>query len=276
MCNTPKRIGGLLVTTLIVFNFAHSALALENFHGSGQKNIAAGTATMETIAATQHQATAPGEHVDLGKSLPLWSGFPFAGILLSIALFPLLAPHFWHHHFGKVTAACALLFAIPFVFNYYGAATHEILHIYLKDYIPFIILLWSLYTVAGGILVEGAPVGTPLTNTTVLAIGTLIASWIGTTGASMLLIRPMLRMNKLRQNKAHIVVFFIFLISNMGGALTPLGDPPLFLGFLHGVPFFWTMQLIPEMSVVSLIVLGLFFVFDTIMHRRKQTALVKR
>ncbi|MDZ7360567.1 MAG: sodium:proton antiporter [candidate division KSB1 bacterium] len=211
----------------------------------------------------------------MGKSLPLWSSFPFVGILLSIALLPLLAPHFWHHHFGKITAAWALVFAIPFVLTYHGAAMHEILHIYLNDYIPFIIMLWALYTVAGGIFIDGTPVGTPLANTTMLAIGTLIASWVGTTGASMLLIRPMLQMNKLRQRKAHIVVFFIFLVSNLGGALTPLGDPPLFLGFLHGVPFFWTMKLIPEMLVVSAIVLGLFFIFDTIMHRREQTTLPK-
>ncbi|MGH7600973.1 MAG: sodium:proton antiporter [bacterium] len=230
---------------------------------------------METRAANQHEATAAGEHVDLGKSLPLWSGFPFAGILLSIALFPLLAPHFWHHHFGKVTAAWALLFAVPFVLAYHGAATHEILHIYLKDYIPFIILLWALYTVAGGILLEGAPVGTPLANTVMLAIGTLIASWVGTTGASMLLIRPMLRMNQHRQNKVHVIIFFIFLVSNIGGSLTPLGDPPLFLGFLHGVPFFWTLQLIPEMMTVFVIVLGLFFVFDTIMHRREQATFLQ-
>jgi Na+/H+ antiporter NhaD/arsenite permease-like protein len=129
--------------------------------------------------------------------------------------------------------------------------------------------LWSLYTVAGGILLEGAPVGTPFTNTAMLAIGTLIASWVGTTGASMLLIRPMLRMNKHRQNKVHVFIFFIFLISNIGGALTPLGDPPLFLGFLHGVPFFWTMNLIPEFLTVFVIVLGLFFVVDTVLHRRE-------
>jgi Na+/H+ antiporter NhaD/arsenite permease-like protein len=219
--------------------------------------------TMET---TQHEPASP---VDLGKSLPPWSGFPFAGVLLSIALMPLLAPHFWHHHFGKVTAAWALVFAIPFVLTYHGAAAHEILHIYLKDYIPFIILLWSLYTVAGGILLEGAPVGTPFTNTVMLAIGTLIASWVGTTGASMLLIRPMLRMNQHRQNKVHVFVFFIFLVSNIGGSLTPLGDPPLFLGFLHGVPFFWTMNLLPEMLAVFVIVLGLFFIFDTVVHRRE-------
>jgi len=219
---------------------------------------------------TQAETEPAGEHVDLGKALPLWSGFPFAGILLSIALMPLLMPQFWHHHFGKVTAAWALVFAIPFIFAFHGAATHEILHIFLKDYIPFIILLWALYTVAGGILLEGAPVGTPVTNTLMLAIGTFFASFVGTTGASMLMIRPMLRMNQNRRNKIHVVVFFIFLVSNIGGSLTPLGDPPLFLGFLHGVPFFWTMALLPEMLTVFAIVLGLFFIFDTIMFRREK------
>jgi Na+/H+ antiporter NhaD/arsenite permease-like protein len=264
-----RHAWGLLATTLIAFNFSPSALAAENFRDTPRKNLTAGMATMETIATKQHEAAAPGEHAGLGKSLPLWSGFPFAGILLSIALFPLLAPHFWHHHFGKVTAAWALVFAVPFVLAYGGAAMHEILHIYLKDYIPFIILLWALYTVAGGILLEGAPVGKPATNTAMLAIGTLIASWVGTTGASMLLIRPVLRMNQHRQNKVHVIIFFIFLVSNIGGALTPLGDPPLFLGFLHGVPFFWTMNLLPEMLAVFAIVLGLFFIFDTVLHRRE-------
>jgi Na+/H+ antiporter NhaD/arsenite permease-like protein len=127
-----------------------------------------------------------------------------------------------------------------------------------------------LYTVAGGILLEGAPVGTPVTNTVMLAIGTFFASFVGTTGASMLLIRPMLRMNQNRQNQIHVVIFFIFLVSNIGGALTPLGDPPLFLGFLHGVPFFWTMALLPEMLTVFAIVLSLFFAYDTVMYRREK------
>jgi len=221
-------------------------------------------------AVAQAASSAPNEHGDLGRALPLWSGLPFAGILLSIALLPLLAPKFWHHHFGKVTAAWALIFAIPFIFAFHGAATHEIMYIFLKDYIPFIILLWALYTVAGGILLEGAPVGTPITNTIMLALATFLASFVGTTGASMLMIRPMLRMNQHRRNKIHVVIFFIFLVSNIGGALTPLGDPPLFLGFLHGVPFFWTLQLLPEMLTVFAIVLGLFFVFDTVMFRREE------
>ncbi len=254
-----KAVCGLILALVIAVFLPDFAPALE-----------IPPAASHSLKIVQHAPAAPAEHGEMGKSLPLWSGFPFAGILLSIALMPLLVPHFWHHHFGKVTAAWALVFAIPFVFAYHGAAAHEILHIYLKDYIPFIILLWALYTVAGGILLEGAPVGTPFTNTVMLAIGTLIASWVGTTGASMLLIRPMLRMNKHRQNKVHVFIFFIFLVSNIGGSLTPLGDPPLFLGFLHGVPFFWTLNLLPEMLAVFVIVLGLFFIFDTVVHRREQ------
>ncbi|MCG3118498.1 MAG: hypothetical protein ALAOOOJD_00718 [bacterium] len=258
------RVWGVVTGIVIAGVFVHcSRVAAESAHLNGRQYLLA------PAAAIQAEAAVPTEHADLGTSLPLWSGFPFAGILLSIALMPLLTPQFWHHHFGKVTAAWALVFAIPFVLAYHGAATHEILHIYLKDYIPFIILLWALYTVAGGILLEGAPAGTPLTNTVMLAIGTLIASWVGTTGASMLMIRPMLRMNNARRSKVHVVIFFIFLISNIGGALTPLGDPPLFLGFLHGVPFFWTLQLLPEMLAVFAIVLGLFYIVDTFMFRRE-------
>jgi Na+/H+ antiporter NhaD/arsenite permease-like protein len=253
-----KSLGAIGILLAVVFSSA--AWPKEN------------SATVPPFAGSigQHEAAASSQSIDLGHTLPLWSGLPFAGILLSIALLPLFAPYFWHHHFGKVTVTWALIFAIPFIFTYHSAATHEILHIYLKDYIPFIILLWSLYTVAGGILVEGAPAGTPLANTSLLAIGTFIASWVGTTGASMLLIRPILRMNRHRRSQVHVIIFFIFLVSNIGGALTPLGDPPLFLGFLHGVPFFWTFKLLPEMLTVFAIVLGFFFIFDTILYRREQ------
>jgi len=229
--------------------------------------------------STAHQSDTlhdePAEHhgethgTNLGTRLPIWSVIPFVGILLSIALFPLLAPHFWHHHFGKISAFWALLFAIPFLFAYRGDAFYEILHIYLADYIPFIILLWALYTAAGGIFVRGAPVGTPLANLGVLLIGTLLASWIGTTGAAMVLIRPILRMNKYRKSKVHIVIFFIFLVANIGGSLTPLGDPPLFLGFLHSVPFFWTLNLFPEMAFLAGILLVVFFLFDTFYFRKE-------
>ncbi len=209
---------------------------------------------------------------DLGARLPLWSIVPFAGILLSIALFPLLAPHFWHRHFPKVSAFWALVFAVPFLLAFRGEALHEILHIYLIDYIPFIILLTALFTASGGILLRGAPAGTPAINVVFLAIGTLLASLVGTTGAAMLLIRPLLRANAGRRTRVHIVVFFIFLVANIGGSLTPLGDPPLFLGFLHGVPFLWTLSLWPELVFVSGLLLMVFFVWDSRLYRREKHA----
>jgi Na+/H+ antiporter NhaD/arsenite permease-like protein len=207
---------------------------------------------------------------DIGSILPLWSVLPFVGILLSIALFPLFAPRFWHHHFPKVSAFWALALAIPFLIAYKDTAFYEIAHIYIIDYIPFIILLWSLFTISGGIYVKGSLKGTPTVNVTLLLIGTILASLIGTTGASMLLIRPVLRSNSWRRHKVHTMVFFIFLISNIGGALTPLGDPPLFLGFLHGVPFFWTFKLLPHMAFASGILLALYFVLDTFYYRKEE------
>jgi Na+/H+ antiporter NhaD/arsenite permease-like protein len=137
------------------------------------------------------------------------------------------------------------------------------------DYFPFIIMLWALFTIAGGIVLKGNLTGTPLSNTILLTVGTLIASWVGTTGASMIMIRPVLRANASRRKKAHIVCFFIFLVANIGGSLTPLGDPPLFLGFLHGVPFFWTLKLLPEMLFASSILLGIFFLVDRYYYRRE-------
>ena len=212
------------------------------------------------------------EALNLGEMLPVWSIIPFVGILLSIALFPLFVPRFWHHYYGKVSAFWSLVVAIPFLLAYGQPAFHEILHIILIDYLPFIILLLSLFTVAGGILVEGTLKGKPPLNALLLLIGTVIASWIGTTGASMLLIRPVIRANAQRKNKMHVIIFFIFLVSNIGGSLTPLGDPPLFLGFLHGVPFFWTFKLIPETLVVVAMVLGTFFLMDVYLYNRETKA----
>jgi len=207
----------------------------------------------------------------LGGRLPLWSVIPFVGILLSIALFPLVAPHFWHNHFPKISVMWALIFAVPFIAVYSGEAWHEIFHIYLLDYIPFIILLWGLFTISGGILVKGSLKGSPIVNLAIILIGTLMASWIGTTGAAMVMIRPLLRANKHRKYKVHLIVFFIFLVANIGGSLTPIGDPPLFLGFLHGVSFFWTLNLFPAMLFVSVILLSLLFLFDTYYYRKEKT-----
>ena len=206
---------------------------------------------------------------DLGKKLPLWAILPFVGILLSIAIFPLAAPHFWNHHYPKVAASWAVVFAAPFIYFYHNHAVYEILHIYFVDYFPFIIMLWSLFTISGGIVLKGNLTGTPCVNTILLLVGTLIASWVGTTGASMIMIRPVLRANAHRRKKAHIICFFIFLVANIGGSLTPLGDPPLFLGFLHGVPFFWTLKLLPEMLFASSLLLILFFFIDRYYYRRE-------
>lgn len=226
--------------------------------------------SMDTFAADEAHGEGGHFKVD-GTKLPIWSIIPFVGILLSIALFPLLLDsHFLVHHGGKMSLFWALLFAIPYLFVFRGEAFHDILYIYLIDYIPFIVLLWGLFTVAGGILVRGTLRGTPIVNTLLLLIGTAIASWIGTTGASMLLIRPLIRANEYRKSKVHLVVFFIFLVSNIGGSLTPLGDPPLFLGFLHGVPFFWTTTaLFPQMLFISVILIVIFFILDTFMFKRE-------
>ncbi len=214
-------------------------------------------------------AFAGGQYPNIGETLPLYSVIPFVGMLLSIALFPLLAPKFWHHHFGKVSAFWAVVIAVPLLISYKGTAVYEILHIVLADYVPFIILLGALYTVSGGILLKGTLTGTPVVNTTMLTIGTLLASWMGTAGAAMLLIRPFLRANAHRKNRAFMVVFFIFLVANIGGSLTPLGDPPLFLGFLRGVPFFWTFNLLFPMLIAAGMLLILYFILDTYFYKKE-------
>jgi len=205
----------------------------------------------------------------MGNFLPLWSGLPFVGILLSIALIPLFSPRFWHHHYQKVSAFWAIAFAVPFLYFYREIALHEIASVIMIDYIPFLLLLWALFTVSGGIHIRGTLKGSPKVNTILLMISTFVASMIGTTGASILLIRPLLRSNEWRIYKTHTIVFFIFLVSNIGGVLTPLGDPPLFLGFLHGVPFFWTLHLLPEMIFASVFLLTLYYIMDSYYYKKK-------
>lgn len=201
---------------------------------------------------------------DGSRLSPLW-GVPFAGILLSIALMPLLAPQFWHHHFGKVAAAWALAFLLPFAAVFGApAAGVALVHVALAEYLPFVILLTALFTVSGGIYIRGNLHGTPALNVAILGIGAVLASLMGTTGASMLLIRPLIRANDNRKHVAHIVVFFIFIVSNAGGSLTPLGDPPLFLGFLKGVEFFWTARhIFPETLFLVGALLAIFFALDS-------------
>lgn len=223
---------------------------------------------LPTLAAAAGAHGAP--HLDGAQLTVLWV-VPFACMLLSIAIFPLAAPHFWHSNFGKVSAFWGLAFLIPFTIKFgFSLALYETLHTLFLEYIPFIILLLSLFTVAGGVRLKGSLVGTPVVNTGLLLIGTLLASWMGTTGAAMLLIRPLLRANSHRKYKVHSVVFFIFLVANIGGSLTPLGDPPLFLGFLKGVSFFWTtLHMLVPMTFVASILLVLYFCIDTVLYGKE-------
>ena len=194
---------------------------------------------------------------------------PFIGILLTIAAGPLVFPKLWHRHYGKLAFAWSTLTVAPLA-ALYGrpAAVAAFVHAMLAEYLSFIVLLFALYVVAGGILVSGNLRGTPLVNTVILAFGTLIASVVGTTGAAMILIRPLLRANAARLHNVHVVVFFIFLVANIGGALSPLGDPPLFVGFLHGVEFFWTTQhLWRPTALVAGLVLLIFIVLDVWYYR---------
>ncbi len=206
-----------------------------------------------------------------GAEMSLLWAIPFAGLLLSIATGPLLYPHFWEHHYGKFAAAWAALVIVPMaLFFGWGASAEAVLHTLLLEYMSFIILLLALFTIAGGILVAGNIHGTPVVNAGLLAIGALLASVVGTTGASMIMIRPVIRANDNRPFNAHVVIFFIFLVSNIGGSLTPLGDPPLFVGFLRGVDFFWTTQhLFRETLLVGGIVLAAFVAMDVYFHRRE-------
>ena len=210
-----------------------------------------------------------------GAQLSVAWAIPFAGILLSIALMPLLMPAFWHHHFGKVSAGWALAFFLPFIAIFgLNLAGSSLVHALLAEYVPFVILLTALYTVSGGIYIRGNLHGSPGLNTAILAIGAVLASFMGTTGASMLLIRPLIRANDNRQHKAHVVVFFIFIVSNIGGSLTPLGDPPLFLGFLKGVYFFWTLRhIFPETLFLLGSLLVIFYALDSWFYHRKEELL---
>ncbi|HEY7663884.1 MAG TPA: sodium:proton antiporter [Xanthobacteraceae bacterium] len=194
---------------------------------------------------------------------------PFVGILLTIATGPVLFPRLWHHHYGKLALAWSVLTLAPLAV-FYGAssAVAALVHAVLAEYLSFIVLLFALYVVAGGILVTGNLRGTPLVNTGMLAFGTLIASVVGTTGAAMILVRPLIHANAARLHNVHVIVFFIFLVANIGGALSPLGDPPLFVGFLHGVDFFWPARnLWSQTALVAGLVLAAFLVLELWHHR---------
>ncbi|MCW3475017.1 sodium:proton antiporter [Limobrevibacterium gyesilva] len=233
-----------------------------------------GTALLASLAPGAALAAPPGG----AAPGPEW-GVPFAGVLLSIALMPVLAPHFWHRRMGAVAAGWTLALVLPLaVMQGVGVAGAAVWHAILLEYLPFVTLLLALFTVGGGILLEGGPWGTPRGNTLLLALGTMLAGVMGTTGVSMVLIHPLLRANSHRRRRVHIVVFFILLCANVGGATTPLGDPPLYIGFLHGVPFFWPLRnLTAPMLVVAVPLLAAFWLLDRhLAARDPQPARVQR
>ena len=222
------------------------------------------------IPAASGEAIKAVAHLD-GATLSLLWGLPFAGLLLSIALMPLFAPRLWEHHFGKVSAAWAVAFIVPctLAFGTRMTAT-ELIHAMALDYVPFILLLFTLFVVAGGIRLSSNLVGTPFNNTALLTFGTLSASLFGTTGASMLLIRPLIRANQDRRRNVHVFVFFIFLVANIGGSLTPLGDPPLFLGFLRGIDFLWPLEaMLLPMLTLAVPLLTVFYFTDRFLWSRE-------
>ncbi len=211
-----------------------------------------------------------------GTQLSIWWIFPFMGMLLSIAIFPLISSRFWHKNYGKVIFFWTWTLLIPMMTSEgigFKLTLYEFLHVICVEYIPFIILLLALFTISGGIRLKGHLIGSPIVNVIILLIGTILASWMGTTGAAILLIRPLLRANAWRQHRVHVIIFFIFLVANIGGSLTPLGDPPLFLGFLHGIDFFWTIRsmFLPMIfMVISLLVI--FFILDTVYYNKETSS----
>lgn len=200
--------------------------------------------------------------------VPLWFCIPFAGLLLCIAILPLLKPVWWEEHQLPAVLFWSLLFVIPFALRFsVGTALETVLECIVNDYLTFIILLFGLFCVSGNITMSGDLAGSPRVNVMLLTLGTLLSSWIGTTGASMLMIRPIIKMNSWRKKKRHIIVFFIFLVSNIGGVLTPIGDPPLLMGFMRGVPFFWSLKLLPIMILNMVVLLVVFYRIDRCAYR---------
>lgn len=264
------------LSTVMTGTTAHSEHPTGKLSGAAWLGILGGiVAFAYLIYITYIDHSASGHDTGHGHTPPLWACFPFAALLLCIAILPLIptTAHWWEHNRNRL--AVSLVFA-AFTLAYYAISdgvatvTTVLQHALMAEYIPFIVLLFCLYVISGGISLRGDLPAHAGTNTAFLGAGALMASFIGTTGASMLLIRPLLQTNAERKHVVHTVIFFIFLVSNIGGSLLPIGDPPLFLGYLRGVPFLWTLNLVWEWLVATAILLGLYFIVDTIAHRREE------
>ena len=234
------------------------------------KKLSALAAALLGVLAFSVTAMAESPAGETGTAVPsLLYCTPFAGILLCIALFPLVMPTWWEEHQAPVVLAWSLAFIVPFVMGFGAHHTAEVvLECIINDYLTFIVLLFGLFCVAGNITLEGDLAGSPRINVGLLLFGTLLSSWVGTTGASMLMVRPIIKMNSWRKRKRHIMIFFIFLISNIGGCLTPIGDPPLLMGFMRGVPFFWSLRLLPILAFNAAVLLFVFYHLDMRAYRK--------
>ena len=234
------------------------------------KKLSALAAALLGVLAFSVTAMAESPAGETGTAVPsLLYCIPFAGILLCIALFPLVKPTWWEEHQAPVVLAWSLAFIVPFVIGFGAHHTAEVvLECIINDYLTFIVLLFGLFCVAGNITLEGDLAGSPRINVGLLLFGTLLSSWVGTTGASMLMVRPIIKMNSWRKRKRHIMIFFIFLISNIGGCLTPIGDPPLLMGFMRGVPFFWSLRLLPILAFNAAVLLFVFYHLDMRAYRK--------
>ena len=234
------------------------------------KKLSALAAAFLGVLAFSVTAMAESPAGETGTAVPsLLYCIPFAGILLCIALFPLVKPTWWEEHQAPVVLAWSLAFIVPFVMGFGAHHTAEVvLECLINDYLTFIVLLFGLFCVAGNITLEGDLAGSPRINVGLLLFGTLLSSWVGTTGASMLMVRPIIKMNSWRKRKRHIMIFFIFLISNIGGCLTPIGDPPLLMGFMRGVPFFWSLRLLPILAFNAAVLLFVFYHLDMRAYRK--------
>lgn len=234
------------------------------------KKLSALAAALLGVLAFSVTAMAESPAGETGTAVPsLLYCIPFAGILLCIALFPLVMPTWWEDHQAPVVLAWSLAFIVPFVMGFGAHHTAEVvLECIINDYLTFIVLLFGLFCVAGNITLEGDLAGSPRINVGLLLFGTLLSSWVGTTGASMLMVRPIIKMNSWRKRKRHIMIFFIFLISNIGGCLTPIGDPPLLMGFMRGVPFFWSLRLLPILAFNVAVLLFVFYHLDMRAYRK--------
>jgi Na+/H+ antiporter NhaD/arsenite permease-like protein len=244
----------------------------QGFSRIGYALAAAGAFLLTALVSSGAYATSDAA-IDGTRLSILWV-LPFAGILGALALLPTLMPRFWHRHYGLVSLFWGLAFLAPFAAAFGTcAAFHELVHVLLLEYIPFIAITAALFTIAGGIYIGGDLRGTPKLNSMIMLAGMVLASFAGTTGAAMILIRPLIRANRDRAHNVHAVIFFIFLVCNIGGALTPLGDPPLFLGYILGVKFFWPLKFLwPQMVLTAGIVLASFFALDSYFYAKEGAA----